>query len=823
MPAEEVAEIVLEVIEGGKSVSNVIHFVADNGDDIAQGVQSTAQAGNGIAATITSLVSGGVTAGLGMLAVDVGVAGLAIAPALGILAGVGLYELAPEFWTSVSDSLLEAGQTIGGKVHALLTDDGRVAYSQETIEIFKNAFISAGIFDVTVERTTTMFDGLHNYVPVSDITVDGMHYTELDLQCILLSIQGSNGRYAYTEDDVVALIAYMNTIDNGLLPTFMVNGRLACMYFNSSFIIFHGYSEIGNLYTTESTDTYGRRIRYLRATGHLVGKFRQYRIRYSTDSTPSGYTRLTPRLCVQRYEASDIDNENAGNDAIVGQQANGIFNDDYKYHYGMYGWPECYLYEYGVSVETLTTIGNPITSWTTNYFNIAISLLPTSLQPNAAYPKSSETIPTTYPNWIPITTPQELPTYYPVEMPYELPEQEQAQDPVPLTDPAEWVKWIIENLPIPDPDPDPYPEPGPAPAPDPDPQPDPEPAPEPDPEPAEPNPPDPNTPVQPDPDPVIPPILTPVSVNALFTVYNPSSSQLNSLGAYLWSSSILDQLVKIWQNPMDGIISLRQVYCTPTIGSSTNIILGTLDSSVPAPIVTSQFTTVDCGTITIDEKNHNVTDYSPYATVHLYLPFVGIVELDTDEVMNSTIGVKYTVDVYTGTCLAEVSITRSPDMTVTKILYTFSGNCSQEIPITSASHAGWMQALLGLAAGAATIASGGTLAAVGAAVAGEKAITSGVLHMGGSLAHEMVHIAHSGSLSSNAGIMGQRNPYAIIGRRKGYDANGYNDIYGYPANKTVFLVNCTGYVRVKAIDLQSAATEDEKQEILQWLQSGIYL
>ena len=349
------------------------------------------------------------------------------------------------------------------------------------------------------------------------------------------------------------------------------------------------------------------------------------------------------------------------------------------------------------------------------------------------------------------------------------------------------------------------------------------PSPEPDPEPAEPNPPDPNTPIQPDPDPIVPPILTPVSVNALFTVYNPSSSQLNSLGAFLWSSSILDQLVKIWQNPMDGIISLRQVYCTPAIGSSTNIILGTLDSSVPAPIVTSQFATVDCGTITIDEKNHNVTDYSPYATVHLYLPFVGIVELDTDEVMNATIGVKYTVDVYTGTCLAEVSVTRSPDMTVTKILYTFSGNCSQEIPITSSSHAGWMQALLGLAAGAATIASGGSLVAAGAAAAGEGMITSGALRMGGSLAHEMVHIAHSGSLSSNAGIMGQRKPYIITGRRKGYDANGYNEIYGYPANKSVFLVNCTGFVQVKAIDLQSAATEQEKQEILQWLKSGVYL
>jgi len=803
MPAEQIAEVFLDVIEGGKSVSEsaeIIQFVADNGAAIAEGITETAAAGNGVAAEVTAVTetvsSATTTTGLGLLAIDVGVAGAAIAPALGILAGVGLYNLAPEFWTNVSNTLVEAGQTIGGKVHALLTDDGRVAYSKDTIEIFKQAFIDAGLFDKTIEVTEELINSMvGNAVNVADITISSFPTTSSDISTFYQMAQNANP--SITVDDVTAIIAYYQ---EQYLP-YVATGQLTCIYFKmestSGYCQCFRWQNVEKCYIAIESDVYSIKpfvsaIELVNQTGFLFD---------STRNPSSSQVRLTPNIIVDKPNFRDWGRRTSSGVIISNPHASG--------YNAWAGWI--------IAASILGQAISPLNKRGSVYFpNIGIEKFSSALQPNATYP-TSDPFPQTYPEWQPINVPESLPqpNYYPVEIPYVLPDQEEAQDPVaqPEIDPDPWVRWIIENLPIPDPNPDPYPEPGPAPQPDPDPQPDPEPAPEPDPEPAEPNPPDPNEPVEPDPVPFIPPILDTVNSTKIFTVYNPTSAQLDALGAFLWSNDVLETIVKIWQNPLDGVISLRQVYCTLVTSGSHNIILGSLDSGVSAAVVTSQFTTIDCGSVTIGEKNKNVTDYSPYATVHLYLPFIGIVQLDVDEVMNSTLNVKYTIDVYTGTCLAEVYVTRSPDMTVSKILYTFSGNCSQALPLTASDATGLASTLASLGAAAIGIfAGGGGLGAV-----------SGASMVGHSLTHEMINIGHSGSLSSNAGIMGQRKPYVIIGRRHGYDANSYNEIYGYPSNKTVFLSNCTGYVRVKAINLQSAATEEEKKEIIQLLKQGVIM
>ena len=323
-------------------------------------------------------------------------------------------------------------------------------------------------------------------------------------------------------------------------------------------------------------------------------------------------------------------------------------------------------------------------------------------------------------------------------------------------------------------------------------------------------------PINPDPEitpsPVIPPVNLPNTVNSskLFTVYNPSAANLDSLGGYLWSANIIDELKKIWQNPLDGLISLIQVYCTPSVGSPQHIMLGHLDSEINAPVVTSQFVSVDCGSISLSELNQNVTDYSPYTSIHIYLPFIGITELDVNECMRGTINVKYKIDVYTGTCLAEVSITRSPDVPNSAILYTFSGNCSQQIPLTGVSASGLLASLVGAAGLGLSIATGG---GVGLAM--------GVASVGGMINHEMVHVSHSGNISANAGIMGQKKPYLIIGRSRPYNAQSFNKQYGYPVNQTSYLNNCVGYTRVKSVRLKSVATDSERVQIENLLKTGV--
>lgn len=429
------------------------------------------------------------------------------------------------------------------------------------------------------------------------------------------------------------------------------------------------------------------------------------------------------------------------------------------------------------------------------------------ITPGATYPIAEEDVTTTYPTWpaevaegigkLLTVTPQDLnPTT----------DQEVAQSPGLDIDPNKWIEYFRNILsqvnPNPEPAPDPSPSPEPIPQPDPDPAPAPVPVPDPDPA-------NPNTPVTPDPNPVIPPNLNTVSSSRLFTVYWPTASELDLLGATLWSSNFITQMEKVWNDPMQGVISLKKVYALPQSTRSEFIILGNFDTTIMSRIVENQFVYTDCGILQVPEVMHNATDFTPYTQIAIYLPFIGIQELDADDIVGGRLHLIYRFDLYTGVCLAEIYVLRD-DMNPEKILYCFTGNAAQEIPLTGSNAQGFFNTLMTIGGGAIVAASGGAL--TGAV---------GVAAVGHSMSHEMTHVGRSGNLSANAGIMGNRYPQIIISNRNRYDANGYNNIYGYPANKSVYLGNCKGFTKVKAINLHTFATQPEKDEIERLLKDGV--
>lgn len=740
MPVEEQLATIFEVIEGGvETTAEVIPFPADAGASALEGTTTAVQLGNGVATEVSQLtvVEGGATttAGVGLLAMDVGTVGLAIAPALGIIAGVGLYNLAPEFWTNVANKLTEAGQTVGGKVRAFLNGNTKQAgFSKETIEIFKQAFMEAGLFEVS-----------DTFKPTPEAT-NVMYYPELFPNGVMIGCTGfktkTNHTYSWDiKNNVIALwdgakftaLAYSEFIDPTADRTIYVDGSSFDSFSNSR--IFRD--------KTGSTQYISRKFfedGLLTHVTDVIGNFNPFPAKYQ-------------------------ENPNVPNEKLA--------NDVYQ------------LIKKGVEEKI------------------------SNLQPNAT-PPTTAPFPTTYPSWTPWALPEGLPEIYPVELPVTNPDatQETAQSPEEMPYNDDLLEWLMDNFPQPEPIINP--EPAPTPNPDPDPQPEPEPIPEPEPEETDPNPIDPNPTPTPSPLPIIPELPDTVESNAMFTVYKPSMAQVNAFGGWLWSTNIVEQIKRIWQNPLDGIISFMKVYVdAPTSGSDT-IKVGILDSEVSSPVVSGQFVTVECGSLNVSEKFYNATDYSPFVSMHLYLPFIGIVELDIDEFMSGEIKVTYHVDVYTGTCLAEVKSRRSPDMPEWTIVYTFSGNASQQLPLTSAEFSGALSSLVGVVGGGLAVASGGGL--------GLLAGASGIAH---AVSHEMVHLAHSGSLSANAGIMGARTPYLILTRRRSYDANGYSELYGYPSNKTVFLNNCSGYVKVKDIRLKTVATDSERLEIENLLKAGV--
>ena len=315
--------------------------------------------------------------------------------------------------------------------------------------------------------------------------------------------------------------------------------------------------------------------------------------------------------------------------------------------------------------------------------------------------------------------------------------------------------------------------------------------------------------------PVVPPTDTPSdpgagaggSASGLWAVYNPTIAELNGLGAYLWTNNIIELLQKFLQNPMDAIISLHRLYITPDTGASQSIMLGYLNSGVTAAVVTNQFKTLNCGSVVIPEYFEDARDYdAPYTIVECYLPFVGIVRLRTEDIIGGTVNIVYEVDVYSGACLAKIFVTK---LGAKQLLYTYSGNCSMQIPLTGGDRTRLLSGALTGAVGGAVV--GGPVGAVAGAIGG--AFKGGV------------SIDRCGGFSANAGCMGIKKPYIIVTRKYSYDAGNYNQFYGFPSNVSVSLGSCRGYTRVKSVHIDSIpiATDTEKTEIETLLKQGVVI
>ena len=305
-----------------------------------------------------------------------------------------------------------------------------------------------------------------------------------------------------------------------------------------------------------------------------------------------------------------------------------------------------------------------------------------------------------------------------------------------------------------------------------------------------------------------PPVLVPPTgtASALWSVYHPTQAQVNQFGAWLWTDSIIEQFLRLMNNPMEGIISLHRVFVTPVDSGNGTIVVGRLDSGVPTALVTQQYVYLDCGTVDLAEQFANVFDYAPYTGVSLYLPFIGIVGLSTSDVMRGQVNVTYGVDVFTGACLATVTVTRDGN---TVGLYQYSGVASVSYPLTGAQNSGLLSGLLGIAAGIGSVATGNVVG--GAATIATSAVGAATTHMG-----------RSGGFSGNAGAMGLKVPYLIVERPQTMVASTFPDQEGYPTNYSATLGEYTGFVRCRALHTDGIpATAQELEEICQALASGV--
>ena len=295
----------------------------------------------------------------------------------------------------------------------------------------------------------------------------------------------------------------------------------------------------------------------------------------------------------------------------------------------------------------------------------------------------------------------------------------------------------------------------------------------------------------------------------LGAVYVPTISQLRSFSEWLWSPNFIDQIKKLFSDPMQGIIGLHQVYFTPSHDGNGTIHCGYLDSEVSSDYTTTRYIKVDCGSINVKEVFGNVFDYDPLTTIECYLPFIGIVPIKVGDVMRSTLSIEYVCDVLTGACLCNIYVNRDETKC---ILYTYGGNCAVNYPLSSGSYMGIVSALTGVG-----ISIGGAIATGGASL--PLSIAGGIA----SMMNAHTNVKTSGGYSGNTGAMGIKKPYLIIKNTLSAMPDNYNKYIGNPYNNTKKINECKGFTQANVIHLHGDMLQQEKEEIVNLFNSGVII
>lgn len=131
------------------------------------------------------------------------------------------------------------------------------------------------------------------------------------------------------------------------------------------------------------------------------------------------------------------------------------------------------------------------------------------------------------------------------------------------------------------------------------------------------------------------------------SIYNPTYDEVDELSKKRFFSPTQEQMLDLSQY----IISFRKLYVDIPQIARELVYFGKYNTNVSSNIVTTNFIETDCGTISIDEYNKNSLDYSG-VEVELYLPFVGSVSLNANQVYGKQLHLVYRTNPLNGDCVA---------------------------------------------------------------------------------------------------------------------------------------------------------------------------
>jgi len=309
------------------------------------------------------------------------------------------------------------------------------------------------------------------------------------------------------------------------------------------------------------------------------------------------------------------------------------------------------------------------------------------------------------------------------------------------------------------------------------------------------------------------------------TLYAPTKAQLVALSSYMWSGLFdIATLKKLFADPMDCILGLNLLPFPVPRGDLQNVSVGNIDTGISMYVAEKQWVTINCGSVDIGSVYDTYLDYAPYTKIHIYLPFIGMQELNADDVAHKVISVKYKIDILSCACIAFIS---ADD----RVLYQFSGACGYSVPISSTNYSALFGSAIDVAISTAMLVS--TAGAAAPATAREAAAhearmvaqTAGaVSSSANAVMNSKPTIKRSGSLGGGSGIIGIQKPYIIFEIPRICKPARQQHFIGYPSFITIQVSGISGYAEFESIILSGVTcTEEERTMLADIFKGGIYV
>ena len=312
------------------------------------------------------------------------------------------------------------------------------------------------------------------------------------------------------------------------------------------------------------------------------------------------------------------------------------------------------------------------------------------------------------------------------------------------------------------------------------------------------------------------PIVSPTGAYGLFTLYKIDSDNLKTLSKILWSADFITNFHPFQNNPQEALISLMAYPIDISADTSEHVIMcgnyscsGVLGTA-SGNIVNNLFQEHSLGSVTVPKYFGNYMDYAPYTKVDLYLPFVGRVSLNPNEVMGAVLTITYRVELLTGTCAVSIHVRKD---NLNGKLYQYTGNLAVSLPLSGSS---FSQTYTNMVSSLVTMGAGFATGQYGMAVAGGAGLSNTMF--------ENPQISNGGGMGGNSGMCGSMGAYLIITRAIPDIPDGYKAYKGVETNDNVVLNTLSGYVELDDYELSCPnITETEQDELNGLLKSGIII